>query len=118
MPYFEVKGIDQRTGVSRSVNVSAHSSDEAVLTAFDEGLVELKVSVLSDRDLLHRDLSCFLYADPTAPKKVHTIPVRANYPASVLIDHPILVLTGSFMLAMVLVRVGEAAITWLWNAAF
>ena len=67
----------------------------------------IEEQLLSDRDLLHKDLACFLYADPMAPKRAHAIPVNANFPASALLDHPILTISSGVLLGLASFRVIE-----------
>ncbi|MFK7759302.1 MAG: hypothetical protein AB8C13_05080 [Phycisphaerales bacterium] len=100
MGFYEVIGQDHRTRSARTLEISASNADEAAVTAVDHGLIEIKVNQLTDRDLLHKDLACFLYADPLATKRAHAIPVNANYPSSILIDHPVLTIAAGVCAGM------------------
>lgn len=111
MPFFEVVGQDHRTRSRKTLDVSAKNADDAAITAVDFGLIEVKVNALSDRDLLHKDLACFLYADPMATKRAHAIPVNANFPASVFMDHPVLTIASGVLLGMGSFRLLELLIT-------
>lgn len=118
MPFYEVAGQDHRTRSSRTLDISASSADDAAFTAVDYGLIEVKVNQLTDRDLLHKDLACFLYADPMTTKRAHAIPVNANFPASVLLDHPILTIGGGVLLGMGGYRIVELIVTRLMTVLF
>tara|TARA_R110000744_G_scaffold337042_1_gene442326 strand:- start:1036 stop:1392 length:357 start_codon:yes stop_codon:yes gene_type:complete len=118
MPFYEVVGQDHRTRSSRTLDISASSADDAAFTAVDYGLIEVKVNQLTDRDLLHKDLACFLYADPMATKRVHAIPVNANFPASVLLDHPILTISAGVLLGLASFRVMELIATRVFTVLF
>ena len=100
MAFYQVTGQDHRTRSTRTLDVSAKDADDAAVTAFEHGLIEVKVDPLTDRDLLHRDLACFLYADPARPKKAHAVPVSANYPPSMLLDHPVITIALGVTLGM------------------
>lgn len=111
MPFYEVVGQDHRTRTRKTLDVSAKNPDDAAITAVDHGLIEVKVNALSDRDLLHKDLACFLYADPMATKRAHAIPVNANFPASMLMDYPILMIASGVLLGMGAFRLIELLVT-------
>ena len=100
MAFYQVTGQDHRTRSTRTLDVSATSADDAAITAVEHGLIEVKVDPLTDRDLLHRDLACFLYADPGKPRKAHAVPVSANYPPSMLLDHPVATIALGVTLGM------------------
>ncbi|MBL4809915.1 MAG: hypothetical protein JKY43_07665 [Phycisphaerales bacterium] len=118
MAFYQVTGQDHRTRSQRTLDISANSADDAVFTAVDYGLIEVKVDLLSDRDLLHKDLACFLYADPMATKRVHAIPVNANFPASALLDHPILTIGAGVLLGFGGFRLIEMIVTRLITVLF
>ena len=111
MAFYEVTGQDHRTRSRKTLDISANNADDAAFTAVDYGLIEVKVNQLTDRDLLHKDLACFLYADPLATKRVHAIPVNANFPASVLMDHPVLTIASGVLLGMGSFRLLELLMT-------
>ena len=100
MPFYQATGQDHRTRATRTLDISAQNADDATLTAFDHGLIEVKVAPLTDRDLLNKDLACFVYADPLKPKRAHAIPVNANYPPSFFLDHPILTIASGIVLGL------------------
>jgi len=100
MAFYQVTGQDHRTRTTRTLDISAKNADDAAITAFEHGLIEVKVDPLTDRDLLHRDLACFLYADPMKPRKAHAIPVSANYPPTLLLDRPIATIALGVALGM------------------
>ena len=118
MAFYEVTGQDHRTRSSRTLDISANSADDAAFTAVDYGLIEIKVSQLTDRDLLHKDLACFLYADPLATKRVHAIPVNANFPASALMDHPVLTIASGVLLGLGGFRILELLVMRLLTVLF
>lgn len=111
MAFYEVTGQDHRTRSQKTIEVSAKNADDAALTAVDHGLIEVKVNQLTDRDLLHKDLKCFIYADPLATKRVHAIPVNANFPASLLMDHPVLTIGAGVLLGLGSFRLLELIVT-------
>ena len=100
MAFYQVTGQDHRTRSARTLEISAHSADDAVLEAFEQGLIEIKVHELSDRDLLTKDLACFLYADPMKPKRAHAIPVNANFPPSILLQRPVTTIAAGVFLGL------------------
>lgn len=118
MAFYEVTGQDHRTRSSRTLEISANNADDAAFTAVDYGLIEVKVNQLTDRDLLHKDLACFLYADPLATKRAHAIPVNANFPASVLLDHPVLTIGAGVLLGMGGYRIIELIVMRLLTVLF
>jgi len=118
MAFYEVTGQDHRTRSRKTLEISANTPDDAAITAVDFGLIEVKVNQLTDRDLLHKDLACFLYADPMATKRAHAIPVNANFPASVLLDHPVLTIGAGVLLGMGSYRIIELLVTRLLTALF
>jgi hypothetical protein len=118
MGFYQVTGQDHRTRSQRTLDISANSADDAAFTAIDYGLIEVKVDVLSDRDLLHKDLACFLYADPMTTKRAHAIPVNANFPASVLLDSPILTIGAGVLLGLGSFRIIEMIVTRLFTVMF
>ena len=118
MAFYEVVGQDHRTRSARTLEISASNADEAAVTAVDHGLIEIKVNQLTDRDLLHKDLACFLYADPLATKRAHAIPVNANYPASLLMDHPILTIASGVLMGLAGFRVLELIVVRLTGMLF
>jgi len=118
MGFYQVTGQDHRTRSQRTLDISANSADDAAFTAVDHGLIEVKVDMLTDRDLLHKDLACFLYADPLATKRAHAIPVNANFPASTLLDHPILTIGSGVLLGLGGFRILELLITRLLTVIF
>lgn len=118
MAFYQVTGQDHRTRSTRILDVSANSADDAAFTAVDHGLIEVKVDLLSDRDLLHKDLACFLYADPMATKRAHAIPVNANFPASTLLEHPILTIGGGVLLGLGSFKILEMIVTRLLTVLF
>ncbi len=118
MAFYEVTGQDHRTRSRKTLDISANNADDAAFTAVDYGLIEVKVNQLTDRDLLHKDLACFLYADPLATKRVHAIPVNANFPASVLLDNPVLTIAAGVMLGLGGFRILELVITRLITVMF
>jgi hypothetical protein len=118
MAFYQVTGQDHRTRTQRTLDISAKNADDAALTAVDSGLIEVKVNQLTDRDLLHKDLKCFVYADPMATKRVHAIPVNANFPASILMDHPILTIATGVLLGLGSFRLLELVISRLVTVVF
>lgn len=118
MGFYQVTGQDHRTRSKRTLDISAHNADDAAITGVDHGLIEVKVNQLTDRDLLHKDLKCFIYADPLATKRVHAIPVSANFPASMLLDHPVLTIASGVLLGMGAFRVAELLFTRLVGVIF
>lgn len=118
MAFYEVVGQDHRTRSTRTLEISASNADEAAVTAVDHGLIEIKVNQLTDRDLLHKDLACFLYADPLATKRAHAIPVNANYPASLLMDHPILTIASGVLIGLAGFRMLELTVARLVGILF
>lgn len=111
MGFFQVTGQDHRTRSVRTIDVSAHNADDAALTAFEHGLIEVKVQPLTDRDLLHKDLACFLYADPLKPKQAHAIPVNANFPPSVLLERPVATIAVGVFAGLCVFALFEALVT-------
>jgi len=118
MAFYQVTGQDHRTRSTRTLDVSARNADDAALTAAEHGLVEVKVDPLTDRDLLHRDLACFLYADPMRPKKAHAVPVSANYPPSMLLDRPVTTIALGVALGMLAFAAFEAIVSRLVTILF
>ncbi len=118
MAFYEVTGQDHRTRTRKTLEISANTADDAAITAVDYGLIEVKVNQLTDRDLLHKELACFLYADPMATKRAHAIPVNANFPASLLLDHPVLTTGAGVLLGMGSYRILELLLSRLFTALF
>lgn len=110
MPFYEVEGHDVRTHQPRTLRMSARNDHDARFTAGEQGITEIKLRPFSDREMLTMDLKCFLYADPLAPQKATAQRLVERYPRSVLFDHPVLTITGSVFLAMMLVRLTDALI--------
>ncbi len=118
MAFYQVTGQDHRTRSQRTLDISANSADDAAFTAVDHGLIEIKIDQLTDRDLLHKDLACFLYADPMATKRAHAIPVNANFPASALMDHPVLTIATGVLLGLGGFRILELIVMRLLTVLF
>jgi len=118
MGFYQVTGQDHRTRSHRTLDISANSADDAAFTAVDYGLIEVKVDQLTERDLLHKDLACFLYADPMTTKRAHAIPVNANFPASALMDHPVLTIGAGVLLGLGGFRILELIVTRLLTVLF
>ncbi len=118
MAFYQVTGQDHRTRSNRTLDISANSADDAAFTAVEYGLIEVKVNQLTDRDLLHKDLACFLYADPLTTKRAHAIPVNANFPASTLLDYPVLTIGAGVLLGLGGFRIIELIVTRLMVVLF
>jgi hypothetical protein len=104
MPFYEVEGNDTRTHNPRTLRISARNDDDAIFTANQQGVSEVKLRPFSDREMLMMDLKCFLYADPMAPVKAKKQRLERQYPKSLLFDYPVLVITGSVLAALSLDR--------------
>lgn len=104
MPFYEVVGSDLHTRKRRTLHVSARNDEEAVYTAADQGITEIKLRPFDDREMLLMDLKCFLYADPLAPVKARQQRIQSALPRSALLDRPWLTITGAVLLALTLDR--------------
>ena len=108
MPFYEVAGHDIQTHKPRTLRISARNDHDAKYTAAEQGITEVKLRPYSDREMLMMDMKCFLYADPMAPVKAKAQRLERQYPRSVLFDHPVLTITGSVFLALMLSRMVDA----------
>jgi len=104
MPFYKVNGTDTRSHQTRSLNISARNDTDARFTAVEHGITEVKLRPFSEREMLMMDMKCFLYADPMAPVKAKAQRIERQYPRSILFDHPVLTITGSVFLALMLAR--------------
>ncbi|MFG0246134.1 MAG: hypothetical protein ACF8MF_08820 [Phycisphaerales bacterium JB052] len=107
MPFYEVVGRDVGSLQSRTVQISASDERQALFAASSQGLAEPKLRPYSDRELLMMDLKCFLNAEPApagfgAQRKSSE---RVSYRSSLLLDHPVLTITCSVLLALMLDRI-------------
>lgn len=111
MPFYEVEGNDTRTHKQRTLRISARNDHDAVFTANEQGITEVKLRPYSDREMLMMDMKCFLYADPLASTKAKSQRIERQYPRSILFDHPILTITASVFAALMLTRLVDYLIT-------
>jgi hypothetical protein len=116
MPFYEAVGHDTQTRELRTLQVSARDDLEAIRSASDQGIMEVKLRQVSDREVLMMDMKCFLNADSAVPAvKPRTKPASISppLPRSILLDHPILVITGSVFAALMLNRLAGYLLTLL-----
>ncbi len=113
MPFYEVAGHDTRTHQPRTLRISARNDHDAAYTATEHGITEVKLRSFSEREMLMMDMKCFVYADPMAPTKAKTLRLERQYPKSILFDYPVLTITGSVFLALMLVRAADGLIAML-----
>ena len=104
MPFYEVAGSDTRTHKPRTLRISARNDHDATYTANEHGVTEVKLRSFSEREMLMMDMKCFVYADPMAPIKAKTQRIERLYPKSILFDYPVLTITGSVFIALMLAR--------------
>lgn len=110
MPFYEVAGSDTRTHKQRTLRISARNDHDATYTAAEHGITEVKLRPYSEREMLMMDMKCFLYADPMAPARAKTQRIERQYPRSILFDHPVLTITCSVFLALMLARAVDGLI--------
>lgn len=107
MPFYEAVGHDPQTSQSRSVQISASDERQALFAAASHGIAEPTLRPYTDRELLTMDFKCFLNA---TDERTAGNPAKKNsnasvaYRSSLLLDHPILTITCSVLLALMLSR--------------
>ena len=108
MPFYEATGRDSQTFEVKTLQISARSDHEAFDTALHQGITEIKLRPYSDREMLMMDLKCFLNAtsgpSPFQRKDAPTSDASLAYRSSLLLDHPLLTITSSVLLALLLNR--------------
>ncbi len=111
MPFYEATGTDARTFQTRSLQIRARSDHEAFDTAAMQGITEIKLRPYTDREMLMLDFKCFLNAETPKPAIANGAPRalpadRASgvHRSSLLLDHPLLTITSSVLLALLLNR--------------
>ena len=106
MPFFEAVGQDPQSQTTRTLQISANDERQALFTASNQGIAEVKLRPYSDRELLMMDLKCFLNAEPApAPKATQKkSSASISYRSSLLFDHPILTIAGAMLLALTIDR--------------
>ncbi len=112
MPFFEAAGHDTRTGQPRRVHIKARNDLDAIHTATRQGIAQIELRPISDREILLMDLKCFLNASPpgTDRLRINDHPNNAaltRCPRSLLLEHPILTLTVAMLLTLTLNRLIE-----------
>ena len=113
MPFYEVAGHDIHSHKPRTLRISARNDHDAQYTATENGITEVKLRPFSEREMLMMDMKCFLYADPMAPVKAKTQRIERQYPKSILFEHPVITITGSVFLALMLTRMVDALVAML-----
>jgi hypothetical protein len=113
MPFYEAVGHDSHTQEFRKLQVSAPSDLDAIRSAGDQGIREVKLREVTERELLMMDMKCFLNADPAVAKRIKPVAIAPPQPRSILLDHPILVITGSVFGALMLNRLAGYLLTLL-----
>lgn len=103
MPFFEIVGRDASTRRPRSLHISARSREEAAYAGAGEGLTEIKLRPITDREVLMMDPMCFHNAVPASSGTPRRRPTPiAGVPRSLLLERPILTLTVAMLLALLL----------------
>lgn len=117
MPFHEAVGRDPHTNRHRSVRISANDERQALFAAASHDIAEPKLRPSTERELLMMDFKCFLNAEPApgvprsrAHKRNDTV---LSYRHSLLLDHPVLTITCSVLLALVLSRILDLIVAML-----
>jgi len=115
MPFYEAIGRDAQSFQSRTIQISARNEQHAQLTASAQGIAEVKLRPYSDREMLMMDLKCFLNAEPAPAPSIpkNNSSASAVYRPSLLHDHPILIITSSVLLALMLNRIIDMLVTFV-----
>lgn len=106
MPFYQATGRDTQSYESRSLQISARTEREAYDTASHQGITEIKLRPYTDREMLMLDFKCFLNAEPRRQQNGRPFPSTqvGTLPAaqlrSLLLRHPILIITTSVLLAI------------------
>jgi len=106
MPIFEIAGHDRATSHARTIQISARDELDAARAAMAQGITEIKLRPMSDREILMMDEKCFLNSGAPALRAAPRIEKAGTAAGarSLLLDHPILVITGSVFCALMLDR--------------
>jgi len=115
MPIFEVAGHDRDSHAHRAIQVSARDEVDAARTAMSQGLCEVKLRTLTDREILMMEEKCFLNSGAQQAPAAPRLAMRgaAEAVGSVLLDHPFIVITGSVFCALMLDRLVGLLLTQL-----
>ncbi|MCA9303176.1 MAG: hypothetical protein KC996_03545 [Phycisphaerales bacterium] len=113
MPIFEIAGQDRATSNARTVQISARDELDAARAAMAQGITEIKLRPMSEREILMMDEKCFLNSGAPALRAASRIKAQdaGEVARSILLDHPFIVITGSVFCALMLDRLVGLLVT-------